>query len=446
MNKVSKGFYVGVFLVGALGNWITWAIVSALRLAYPDKEPVRRMLMIPASWLGLLSAVVFLILIYKMWAAIQGMGARTSAGKALGFMFIPLFNLYWAFQAYWGWTKDYNRIAQRDNVELPRMPEGIALAICVLPLVSTCFVVAGIIVGGLESMKAGGFGNIGMQASMLVGLVNTILMAVLFSNICDGINALVDAGLVPQRPERVAPIEGAKVSVLAILSLILGICGFCTAGLSAIAGLIVGIIGIVVIRNSAGRLTGRGLAIAGTAVSGASLFIFPIMLAAMLPALAQVKGLARTQVVISNARQLSLAAIMYCDENDGRFPPADNWPDALAPYLGRGSDVLNSPFDPEAGRAWAMNAGLDGKTMVQVQEKSRTVLLYEARFDSPTAGGAELLPEQPRGSGGYIIAFVDGHIESVGPERLDELIWDPAMQGSVELKELQTDPTFGPRF
>lgn len=434
MNKVSKGFYVGVFLVGALGNWIAWEIVSALRIAFPDKEGVLGMLMVPASWLSLLSVVVLLILIYKMWAAIQGAGARTSAGKALGFMFIPLFNLYWAFQVWWGWTKDYNRIAQRDNVELPRMPEGIALAICVLPLVSTALVVAGFIVGGLEGMAAGGFGNIGMQASMVVGLLNTILTAVLFSKICDGINALVDAGLVPERPERTAPIEGARVSVLAILSLILGICGFCTAGLSAIAGLIVGIIGIVVIRNSAGRLTGRGLAIAGTAVSGVSLFIFPIMLAAMLPALTRVKAVARDGLAKANARQLSLAVIIYCDDNDGRLPPADNWPDALAPYLGSGSTVLNSPFDPEAGRAWAMNAGLDGRTMSSVRDKSRTVLLYEARFGSPTAGGPELLPEQPRGPGGYIIAFVDGHIESVGPERLDELIWDPATQGFMEVK------------
>lgn len=434
MNKVSKRFYVGVFLVGALGNWITWAIVSALSIAYPDKERILGMLMVPASWLSLLSAVVFLILIYKMWAAIQGMGARTSAGKALGFMFIPLFNLYWVFQVYWGWTKDYNGISQRDDVELPRMPEGIALAVCVLPLVSTCFVLAGIIVGGLEGMTAGGFGNIGTQASMLVGLVNTILMAVLFSNICDGINALVDAGLMPKRPERTTPVEGARISVLAILSLILGICGFCTAGLSAIAGLIVGIIGIVVIRNSTGRLTGRGLAIAGTAVSGASLFIIPVMLAVMLPALARVKGLARTQVVISSARQLSLAVVIYCDDNDGRFPPADNWPDALNPYLGSGSTVLNSPFDPEAGRAWAMNAGLDGRTMNSVKDTARTVLLYEARFNSPTAGGPELLPEQPRGQKSYVIAFVDGHVESVRPERLDELIWDPATQGFVEVK------------
>jgi hypothetical protein len=434
MNKVSKGFYVGVFLVGALGNWITWAIVSALSIAYPDKQPMLGMLMMPASWLSLLSLVVLLILIYKMWASIQGAGARTSAGKALGFMFIPLFNLYWAFQVWWGWTKDYNRIQERDNVELPRMPEGIALAICVLPLVSTALVVAGFIVGGLEGMAAGGFGNIGIQASMLVGLVNTILMAVLFSNICDGINALVDAGLVPQRPERAAPIEGARVSVLAILSLILGICGFCTAGLSAIAGLIVGIIGIVAIRNSAGRLTGGGLAIAGTAVSAVSLFILPVMLAVTLPALTRVKGVARDGLAKANARQLSLAIIIYCDDNDGRFPPADNWPDVLDPYLGSGSNVLNSPFDPDAGRAWAMNAELDGQTMNSVKDKSRTVLFYEARFGSPTAGGPELLPEQPRGPRGYVIAFVDGHIDSLGPERLDELIWDPAMQGFVEVE------------
>lgn len=165
MHKVKKGFYVGVFLAGSLGHWIIWAITTALSTAYPDKRPILHMLMMPASWLTILSAVVAFILIYKMWAAIQGMGARTSAGKALGFMFIPLFNLYWAFEVYWGWTKDYNRIPEQDDVELPSMPEGIGLAVCVLPLVSMFLMIAGFIVVGWKSFSEGAADNIGLQAS-----------------------------------------------------------------------------------------------------------------------------------------------------------------------------------------------------------------------------------------------------------------------------------------
>ena len=44
------------------------------------------------------------------------------------------------------------------------------------------------------------------------------------------------------------------------------------------------------------------------------------------------------------------------------------------------------------------------------------------------AGGRELLPENPRVRRGYVIGFVDGHVDSVTPERLDELIWMTGLQ------------------
>lgn len=425
MHKVKKGFYVGAFLAGSLGHWIIWAITTALSIAYPDKRPILQMLMMPASWLTILSAVVAFILIYKMWAAIQGMGARTSAGKALGFMFIPFFNLYWAFEVYWGWTKDYNRLPERDDVELPLMPEGIGLAVCALPLLSMCLFVASFIVGGWKSVITAAEDNVGLQASMLITLVNTILMAVLFAKICDGINALVDAGLEPQMPQYALPREGAKTSGMAIASLALGVCGFCTAGLAAIAGLILGIVGLNAIKKSEGWLKGSGLAIAGIAVSGTTLLIIPIMTAMMLPAIYMARSHAMTAVSLTNAKQLCLAMVIYCEDNDGRFPPADSWPDVLAPYFGNNSALLTSPFDRDAGRAWAMNAQLNGRTIHEIRQPNEIVLIFECRFGSPPAGGPELLPEKPRGRTGYVIDFVDGHVESVRPERLDELIWEP---------------------
>jgi len=72
-----------------------------------------------------------------------------------------------------------------------------------------------------------------------------------------------------------------------------------------------------------------------------------------------------------------------------------------------------------------MNARLNGKKLSEIPNLARTVLLFEARFGSVPAGGQELLPTKPRGIGGYVIGFVDGHVECVTPERLDELIWSP---------------------
>ncbi|MFH1732613.1 MAG: DUF4190 domain-containing protein, partial [Planctomycetota bacterium] len=60
----------------------------------------------------------------------------------------------------------------------------------------------------------------------------------------------------------------AKTSGLAIASLILGVCGLITCGVTALVGLVLGIVGLVSIKNSQGRLKGDGLAIGGIVVSG----------------------------------------------------------------------------------------------------------------------------------------------------------------------------------
>ncbi len=434
MHKVNKGFYVGLFLAGRLGHWIILEVTRFLGMAYPQFRPIRHILTMPSSLLSILSGIVTFILVYKMWAAIQGRGARTSAGKALGFMFIPFFNFYWAFEVYWGWTKDYNRIPESDDVQLPLMPEGIGLAVCVLPLLSMlsmCLMFAGIFGGGWRSFAEAATVNVGFQTSMLIGLVNTILMAVLFNKICDGINALVDAGLEPPKPQYALPAEDAKTSGMAIASLVLGICGFCTAGLAAIAGLILGIVSLRAIRKSQGWLKGNGLAIAGISVSGIALLMMPFIMGITFTALYNTRKSAKVLSSMNNARQICLAVNLYCDENDGSFPPVDNWPAALNEYISD-EKILTSPFAPEAGRAWAINKNLDGWKLRDIKQPHQIVLVFEARLDSSPAGGRELMPESPRTRRGYVIGFLDGHTELVRTDRLDDLIWIPATQPLLE--------------
>ena len=233
------------------------------------------------------------------------------------------------------------------------------------------------------------------------------------------------------------PLAGAKTSGLAIASLVLGIFGFLTCGLAAIAGLILGIIGLSVIKKNVEQLKGQGLAIAGIVVSAISLVLTPIMailMAILMPALAQARMQARTVVSLNNVKQICLATHMYCEDNDGRFPPCDNWSKVLSPYIGASEKILTSPFNPDAGRAYAMNTHLDGRKIRDIKQPQRTVLIFEARFGSPPAGGRELLPDVPRGRRGYIIGFLDGHVECIRPGKLDEMIWIPGTQGFETVK------------
>jgi hypothetical protein len=78
--------------------------------------------------LFLFAMVCVLVLIYKMWAAIQDGYARATPGKALGFLFIPLFNFYWWFQVFWGFAKDFNAYVDRYALRVRKLPAGLLLA------------------------------------------------------------------------------------------------------------------------------------------------------------------------------------------------------------------------------------------------------------------------------------------------------------------------------
>lgn len=232
------------------------------------------------------------------------------------------------------------------------------------------------------------------------------------------------------------PLPSAKTSGLAIASLVLGIFGIFTCGLTAIVGLILGIVGLCAINKRAEQLKGKGLAIAGIITSAILIVLMPFMAiiaAILMPSFASARTQARTVVLKSNAKQICLAMAMYCDDNDGQFPPAENWPDVLKPYIGN-EKILTSPFAPEAGRAWAINKNLDGRKRQDIKQPHRVVLVFEARFSSPPAGGRELLSEKPGTIRGYVIGFLDGHAELVRPERLDEFIWTPGLQQDLEVR------------
>ena len=227
----------------------------------------------------------------------------------------------------------------------------------------------------------------------------------------------------PQKPVTKPPGKG-----LAVASLICGIGGLLTCGLSAVAGVILGIVALVKL-GKAGATSGKGLAIAGVVVAGLGVLLIPVMamlVAITLPAFTSARDQARKMAFMNNMKQLSVATMVYTTEQDGRLPPPNEWPEKLEKYLGMpAEEAARAPSDPEAGRAVAMNAALGGLPIDAVPSATRTVLFFECRPGSPPAGGPELLPPEPRYRGGYVIAFCDGHIEAVQPEEVGRLVWDP---------------------
>jgi hypothetical protein len=76
------------------------------------------------SWvsnlISLTFAVLSLILLFKYWQINQDGYSKTTPGKAVGFLFIPLFNIYWAFIAYGGLAGDQNQFIIQNFNEITR--------------------------------------------------------------------------------------------------------------------------------------------------------------------------------------------------------------------------------------------------------------------------------------------------------------------------------------
>ncbi|MCX7172252.1 MAG: hypothetical protein NTY41_18780 [Proteobacteria bacterium] len=168
MKKVPKGFFLGSVAVG-LGIADVLVILGSVQALMGNPET--GLGLIGLSWLPMLyGCIVMVVLWYKMWAAIQDGNVRTTPGKAIGFLFIPFFNIYWAFQAIWGYAKDFNKYIDRHGIKTRQLPEGLFLTFTIL-----CFTSWIPILG------------------LVLVAVNYFIGLVVVSRICDGVNAIASS-------------------------------------------------------------------------------------------------------------------------------------------------------------------------------------------------------------------------------------------------------------
>lgn len=109
-----------------------------------------------------------------------------------------------------------------------------------------------------------------------------------------------------------------RISLLAVWSLVCGILAFCLY-ITALPGLILGIIALVKIPGSKGRLSGTGLAIAGVATSGVALILAPLVLTVMIPAASRARIKGEELKAQVRAGELQGAVMQYIQEY-GQLP------------------------------------------------------------------------------------------------------------------------------
>jgi hypothetical protein len=206
VKKISKNFYLISFVSGSVAV-LALSIISGFVLS-PAISPIfisqdisdiksyllPFMIDITISFVvlimyGLLTTLVSM-LVYKSWNAVQDGHQRTSAGKAVGFLFIPLFNFYWIFQAFAGYAKDYNAYLNRYDLNFKILNKDLILTFCVLFLV---YNIAPFIIAIL---------NRSFAAQTIVQIseygIFTVVLGIgafIISKVCDAINNLAESTL-----------------------------------------------------------------------------------------------------------------------------------------------------------------------------------------------------------------------------------------------------------
>ena len=229
-------------------------------------------------------------------------------------------------------------------------------------------------------------------------------------------------------PARDEPVAGpVKRSEMASTSLLLGILGVFTFGITSLVGIAVGAVSLARIADNPG-LRGERTALVGITVSTVTLLlwvgmILPLMVDETTSCDSHRNFLARgyREAELSS---VALKAQLYACRHEGKLPPADDWLNAID--ASGNSGWVGGPVYSSRAVPIAMNIHLAAKTLDEINNPDRTVLFFEARTAGPLAGGPELLPTTFRRDATCLIAFVDGHVEDVGEYTARKLVvWDP---------------------
>lgn len=119
----------------------------------------------------------------------------------------------------------------------------------------------------------------------------------------------------------------------------------------------------------------------------------------------------RSTKALAAGKMLGVAAFMYSEEHGEKLPPAENWEEALRPYIesGYGPVELLPPLGGKS-RRFAMNKAVAGKKLDDISP-AEAVLFFESVAPGPSAAdNLESLPDLEKDGGrGYTIIYADGH-------------------------------------
>lgn len=170
-----KGLYLGSWAAG--GIIIMIMLVSGWLAILAGNQELSADLylytLVPYTFTG----IVWLLLLYRAWAAIQDGRSSVTPVKAVGLMLVPFYRYYWIFRVFGNYAGEFNAYINRHDLSVPNLSDDILMVFSIL----------WIITGVLQSTIIGTFPQILLSGAYLA------VGAMAVNTVCSGLDGLVAA-------------------------------------------------------------------------------------------------------------------------------------------------------------------------------------------------------------------------------------------------------------
>lgn len=146
-------------LIGNLPSWLVMLSGPEAGLSFIALSLLGSLLSFLGGCAYIVGVVFFYIALYKTWALLAANGTvSTTPGKAVGFIFIPGFALYWNFVAHYKLSLHFNALVRDRKYPVKPLSEKLFFARALLPAVLVVGVIVLIVVmiGGVVNLIAMG--------------------------------------------------------------------------------------------------------------------------------------------------------------------------------------------------------------------------------------------------------------------------------------------------
>ncbi len=113
---------------------------------------------------------------------------------------------------------------------------------------------------------------------------------------------------------------------------------------------------------------------------------------------------------LSNLKQMSIGALIYAQDFDGKFVDSDSWQQQILPYT-KSDRIFSCPALTKQGKdgGYAMNSSLSGAQQKQISDPQNAILFFEVPEGASSSADPSSALQKARHNGTISFVFADGH-------------------------------------